>query len=843
MHQDPDVPPYQRLVAEIGRAGGPAVTIVAGPGGGELESALDQVCAYAHRTINVPADPCFVDQVPAIRMSVSQPGTVVLLRDVHNAHPGAVPALEALVRHIAAIGARCVCGVRLPLPSAARTELTQAFARLRRDGLARHVTLRPHSRLADVIISTLAARPEPALVTRVWELTRGWPAAVQAVLTRDSGSIRVVDQHVYLTGHDFTGSADEPVRIRALGDAVWRAAKAIAVLHPLGEAATELVAQAMGVSVTTADDLLARTGVLRHRRTDRSWAFRQPLVAGALRAALGPYELRRLAELAVHALWRGTATCADPHFLPDRLVDAGRLVDAERAKAELLAAAGVTDEPDRVTHWLAAAAELATEPADQAGILMRHAWACVATGRGPVGLASAEALLGTYADDMPRDQFLDVCFAWMALLHQAGEFDALERVAAGTWWPWRGTEPERLVGRAFAQSRFGRWRAAHDLLAAVRQRADAGPVDVRVRSLAPTVDLWLGMVDEFERDVSSMANTSEVDCHVATLLALGEGQRAEKLLADTGRDPAHLGLPARAVLAFQRGGADDVLELTRKHVAGGARNGCDAVECAMYWHAATVLLWRGGLTRGRALVALARARQPVLPHLLAAAESLAEAVLGDLDRAEEILWAAVRQTEVDGVTARTEPLWTGLSDIAISTGRATLLPGYLRRAEQVAERLGTVSADIARRTLHAVVHGDRRAAHATTCLARQSRHPLETANVFVRLVRGGVADPELLCEAYALAGSVDALKFRAWMRNLMREHGIKVPHRQATVAENERLLAVLVAEGLGNRQIAKSLRITEKSVEGRLSRLFGRTGHRCRIDLATAMLTGQVTFG
>ncbi|NUT46072.1 MAG: response regulator transcription factor, partial [Saccharothrix sp.] len=72
-----------------------------------------------------------------------------------------------------------------------------------------------------------------------------------------------------------------------------------------------------------------------------------------------------------------------------------------------------------------------------------------------------------------------------------------------------------------------------------------------------------------------------------------------------------------------------------------------------------------------------------------------------------------------------------------------------------------------------------------------------------------------------------------------RARGISVPGRQATVAENESLLAVLVADGLGNKQIATLLGASEKSVEGRLSRLFSRTGYRSRVELAAAMLTGR----
>jgi DNA-binding NarL/FixJ family response regulator len=85
------------------------------------------------------------------------------------------------------------------------------------------------------------------------------------------------------------------------------------------------------------------------------------------------------------------------------------------------------------------------------------------------------------------------------------------------------------------------------------------------------------------------------------------------------------------------------------------------------------------------------------------------------------------------------------------------------------------------------------------------------------------------------------LLHRSVLRNLMRTHGIPVPGRQATVAENERLLAVLVTDGLGNKQIATLLDTSEKSVEGRLSRLFSRTGYRSRVELAAAMLTGRFT--
>jgi DNA-binding NarL/FixJ family response regulator len=141
--------------------------------------------------------------------------------------------------------------------------------------------------------------------------------------------------------------------------------------------------------------------------------------------------------------------------------------------------------------------------------------------------------------------------------------------------------------------------------------------------------------------------------------------------------------------------------------------------------------------------------------------------------------------------------------------------------------------------VRATVAKDRDAADACLRLVRDRAQPLELAMVIERLTTHEVCDPKLLPEAYEILGGLDALLYRTWLRNLMRTHNIVVPGRQQTVAENERLLAMLSAEGLSNKQLATALRTTEKSVEGRLSRLFTRTGYRSRIELSTALLTGE----
>ncbi|MBN9757960.1 hypothetical protein Ae406Ps2_5097c [Pseudonocardia sp. Ae406_Ps2] len=69
----------------------------------------------------------------------------------------------------------------------------------------------------------------------------------------------------------------------------------------------------------------------------------------------------------------------------------------------------------------------------------------------------------------------------------------------------------------------------------------------------------------------------------------------------------------------------------------------------------------------------------------------------------------------------------------------------------------------------------------------------------------------------------------------MTRAGVTVPGRASVVAENERLLGLLVGQGFGNRTIATILQVSEKSVEGRLGRMFARAGYRSRTELMTAM--------
>jgi len=888
MHTAHSVPPYGRVAVDtleaIRAPGSPRLVVLSSPTGIELGSVLGELSARdrVYGTEALGAAPeivriSFADPSPKFQLSDhllgyeagdGKGGQVLLLEHLQHLSPDELVSLEGLIRQLDGTNRRCVGTVTLPVSRASRAMFAAVFGRLRQDGLVHHVNLRPLSRrrLGDMIAAETEARAEPTLVSWLWRLTRGWPASARAVLrtAREQGVVRVVDRHAYLVGGDsrmLPFAIDELILpVRDTDGPVWEVAKAVAVLGPLGEAVPRLTAEAVAVTGQEARGLLARlteAGVLRYRRSDSVWEYRLPLAGAAVAASLGPYERRNLARIAVSALWQGTARCADPSYLPEQLAAAGNLVDPERARTELMAATKrlAHDNGDdayddhRGARWLRAVADLTSDPVERPRLLLEHAKICLAQGRPEEGLNSLRLVQRTHRDHLRPDQLLDVCFAHLTALYRAGEITALEKIAADGWLQGPGPDGplERAVTRGCALLLLGRWHEVRDLLGAVRRRDMSGLVEWKAEFLTATAELWLGTTEGVERSIDTLparhrageATAAEVHCRVGELLTLGEIHRAEQLLSDTGRNLRQLGLPSRMLIALHRGRPREAMDLARRSAITGVHT-CDAVQSEMYHHAAVLLVYSGRFTRAGELLSLARARQPMLPHLLTSAQALCELVCREVEHAENLLRRAVRRVESDGVVAGTDLLWLRVADAAMHAGRPEVLKECLAKATGVARRLGTERAEMIRLVLYAAVHSDHGAGRAARQLAQERQQPLEESAVLYQLIRSGMGDPAMLRDTYALLGELDALMPRFWLRLLMRARGVAVPGRQATAEENERLLAVLVSEGLTNKQIARVLRTSEKSVEGRLSRLFSRTGHGSRVELAMAMLAGRL---
>jgi len=101
-----------------------------------------------------------------------------------------------------------------------------------------------------------------------------------------------------------------------------------------------------------------------------------------------------------------------------------------------------------------------------------------------------------------------------------------------------------------------------------------------------------------------------------------------------------------------------------------------------------------------------------------------------------------------------------------------------------------------------------------------------------------------LHEAYDIARRLGGDLLRMTIKARMRERGVTPPRHDLAsddLSAAEVRIIALIRQGLTNRQIAGALRVSEKTVESHLTRLFAKTGCRSRLDLATASIEGRLT--
>jgi DNA-binding CsgD family transcriptional regulator len=142
-----------------------------------------------------------------------------------------------------------------------------------------------------------------------------------------------------------------------------------------------------------------------------------------------------------------------------------------------------------------------------------------------------------------------------------------------------------------------------------------------------------------------------------------------------------------------------------------------------------------------------------------------------------------------------------------------------------------------------MVRGDSAAAVSSVELTRQ-RGDLPR-QVLTCVVMGLVdRDPEpWLRQAYAAATRLDSPFLQTRVGGLLRGWGVAVPRTRQTregLSAMETRIVELMRGGRTNRQIAMRLSVSEKTVEYHLTKLFARTGHRSRVELVTASLSGQL---
>ncbi len=787
---------------------------------------------------------------------------IVLVDDVQWTDPSSRAVLLPMVRTLAGGPVTFVCALR---PSAADPPGDRAaLDQLRAAGLAEVVTLRPlrESEVRALVTQRLQAKPSAPLLSYLRRECRGMPGAVLAAVSghQRSGSLNIFDRHAHLTSPDRPASLPAglpPVEsLRQLAGLVWPVAKAVAVLHPLGSAAAGLIAEALGTNEAEVHEALVELrdeGLLRQGPRPGHWGFRLPLLASALATCLGPYERRRLAQLAVDAIWAGDAV-ADGRFLAEQLVVARRFVDSRRASDELLArgTAAMLDDGYFAERWLRAAIELIAEPDRRAQALLAHAATCCIHLRYAEALDSAWTVLSGHADLVSPEALLEMEMIYVVSLGGIGDTAALAEICNNGWRSLPGGEGHRILTRAIALCHLDRWREADEYLTAHGDvwRQDNDVVGALGLLFSECVGVFLGRFEPFDRAVAapprwpmwtaaSRHRFERMSQLARVLMALGELDRAERLLAAYPMPSGYRPVPDRVVANSQAGHWDPALDLARLSLATGLSVGDLPTHTMMCRETCIILGARGALARSREVIERARAVQPVMLHLLAVPEAYLDRALGATERAAQGVRDGIAQAVRRGLVIGTDELWLTRAVSELAAGDLVAAQRCVDETKKVAELLGTGRARLCRLLATAVVHRDHAAAAEAVQLVRRRAQPHEHAETIHLVVRHGLADASLLHEAYALYGDLDALLRRAQMRNLMRERKVAMPGRSLVIAENERLLATLVAEGLTNRELAVVVGGSEKSVESRLGRLFKRTGFRSRVELASATLAGE----
>ncbi|MEV6232703.1 AAA family ATPase [Saccharopolyspora shandongensis] len=777
---------------------------------------------------------------------------VVLVDDAHWADDGSVELLAASAEHLAGSACTIIAAMRR---SPARDARSKAFDGLLRRGLARSRSIRPFTarQSAAVLAEVVGAVPDTSLATALHDGSRGNPALLLAgaAACRRAGAIGFVDRHAVLRRGSRVPPADVDVvpGLRTADGFRWRVTKCLAVYECLGADAVELTGRALGASEQRVLEVLAGLEADRTLRRTRAggagrplWRFSFPAVRESVLAAVGPFERRLFASVAVKALWSGDIPQPDDGVLADFLADAGTFVDAERSVDELVrcAADDSSDDP-RVMRWLAAAAELAPTRRQRAAVLAEHCAACVRHGRMADAERSARTVFetgtvfGTGSPLLQPRQWRRLALHRVLALAACGEDAELRRVTdlSAHWLP-----PDRLhreLIRAIALCLLNRWAEAGPELR--RYRARWGELDSQAA--------WWGRRFDFTAAVLCGAQPvtapveqrgGEVPPHHSLLLALAQGDPRREAHEPTDSAGCRLHAVDRFQVQWRAGNWDRAMRIARSNISG--EPGADLVGRLFMHHGAIqVLTAQGWLGRARNLVAEARCGR--LEHVLDHAEATVLRLLGADDAAHDLLLSGLRRAEATGLVIGTETLLADLARHQARQGDHEQAEDSLRRLGRVAGRIGTDAARLELLVARASVLGDPSSAEAAISLARERSSPFETAIAFSRIAQTGLRPRELLLEAYCLLGPLGALLWRARLRRCMQDYDVSVPGRSETLRENEQLLAVLVTEGLSNRQLAAVFGTSEKSVAARLSRMFTRSGYRSRVELAAAMLTGD----
>ncbi|MFD2420554.1 helix-turn-helix transcriptional regulator [Amycolatopsis pigmentata] len=138
-----------------------------------------------------------------------------------------------------------------------------------------------------------------------------------------------------------------------------------------------------------------------------------------------------------------------------------------------------------------------------------------------------------------------------------------------------------------------------------------------------------------------------------------------------------------------------------------------------------------------------------------------------------------------------------------------------------------------------LLEADETGIRAAEKLVRRRGEALDLVLVCQASAQVAGAPQRRLREAYEIAQSVGATRLIGQAKRAMEGHGIAVPvtrARRQHLSDTELAIIEEIRQGRTNRQIARAVRISEKTVEKYLTRLYAKAGCRTRHALAISDL-------
>lgn len=564
---------------------------------------------------------------------------------------------------------------------------------------------------------------------------------------------------------------------------------------------------------------LLRTGVAEETE-DGGLSFPVPVLRESLEARL-PVGARTALHraLAEDALRAGPLV--DRRALAEHLVGAG----ADFGQEELVAAAEqvLDSDPALALRWSTALLTAASvDPRTQ----VVAARACYALARYRQAIDLARAALAALPQDNQRDTLV-VRTVLINSLVRTGQHDAALDVTADPEAAGAVTNGLQQARIALLGERFD------DALAALAQLRPAAPhhqaallAGVRILAAIGADGVAWREAEHAEDSTAPLPDDRLEQARHA--LAWGDLFTAERgIVAGAHPSPAarrppppSLGRLSAAVLGLRVGDWAGVRAIAEEHAAADEEvTHVDGIIAAL---AAETWLRQDQPARAAQLLADVRAEQ-LFGHVIgwaAAGVDLTEGRAGP---------AAAALSELDQRCRRLGYL-TGRELVLSRKVDAELADGDRAAAERTADELGELVARINTRQARLYWLVARLAIRPTERVAQAAAQLADELGDRFLAARIQLSNPDTLRTAYGTFRELGALRWQKLAADLLRDNGITV--RPPTVlADADRKLIEMIAAGATNGDVAAALGVTEKAVEGRLTRLYKRTGLRGRADL------------